>query len=65
MSTLLLGFFASELDLETWLQDCEVLRDSEVELEHGHVCVESEPEDWRSRWVPYVVLKLIHLGILV
>jgi hypothetical protein len=65
VSTLLLGFFASELNLETWLQDCEVLWDSEVELEHGHVSVESEPEDWRSRWVPYLVLKVIHLGILV
>jgi len=64
-SSLFFGFFASEFNLETWLEDCEVLWDFKVDLEHGTVRVESEPEDWRSRWVPIVVLKLLKLGILV
>jgi hypothetical protein len=65
LRALLFGFFTSEFDLETWLEDSEVLRDSEVHLEHGRVSVESEPEDRRSRWVPIVALELLHLGILV
>ena len=57
------SLFASVFHFKTWFQKCEVLRDLEVELEHGSVCVESEPENWRSSWIPHA--ERLHLSVLV